>query len=264
MLAVPSHKEITFVERRDGQVQRISGGICWHHSLLNVACGNVRDRLFDGQDWQITNQRQSLGTSFGDSGRQLVNHRRTGEQFVFCGCSFPPLPSPVPASNNVRSGSQFVIEARNRGFDVNTRPLHECKIPFGVPHQKSLNSTTGDTVTSNVSPWLCRLYQCEWRLDPHCDTRRRVRCRGGVHPLNHPHFAIVLAHTFSLAHLCYHRSLEPHGLYGLIHAQIQAGQLTDARESLETLSETEWNRRFEDEVRSQIEQLRRELEMAMQ
>jgi hypothetical protein len=60
------------------------------------------------------------------------------------------------------------------------------------------------------------------------------------------------------------RSLEPHGLYGLIHAQIQAGELTDARESLETLEETDWNQRFEAEVQNRTAELRRELEMAMQ
>ncbi len=59
------------------------------------------------------------------------------------------------------------------------------------------------------------------------------------------------------------RSLEPNGLYGLIHAQIQAGRLNEARQSLQTLRETEWNQRFEQDVRSQLEQLRRELDMAM-
>jgi hypothetical protein len=58
------------------------------------------------------------------------------------------------------------------------------------------------------------------------------------------------------------RSLEPGGLLGLAAAEIRAGELPAARETLDKVRKTEWPSRFDDELRNREAELQRMIQAA--
>jgi len=110
MSAVPGHQKIAFAKRRNGQMQRIARGIGGHDFVLNVNVHDFGDFILDGQQRQIFDQCQSFGASFWNAERQFTNHGRTDDKFVFRRSISPRQSSPLPASNDVRRGSLFVVD----------------------------------------------------------------------------------------------------------------------------------------------------------
>ena len=120
MRVIPREEVVDSVDRREGQVQRVTGGIIRYDQFLDVEPRQFKDFFLHLQQLNAVQQRPSHGSLLDRATSKFCQNGEAREKLHFRDILVPPLPRPIHASHRFRIFAQRVVETRNRRLDVNT------------------------------------------------------------------------------------------------------------------------------------------------
>ena len=143
------------VERGQRQVECIPGRIVRHDETPDVDPHHLPDLVADLQEFNVTQQGQAGLHLFAGAPLQFCDHGSTGKEIRRIGVGAPPQSRPMHPRDRFGVSPQRVVEAGNRGFDVDSLS-HASQPPYftsRIRHQTPATTHRGHCVgVANAAP----------------------------------------------------------------------------------------------------------------